>query len=85
MVVVVVVHISLTVICMLKGKLATGLIGLPIPFLSLIGAIRLAKPSSFWAQRFYGERRRLKSAARFDGDYDARHERIRDVLSGGRW
>jgi hypothetical protein len=36
-----------TIICLLKGKLNTGLLRLPIPLLALVGAVRLAKPSSF--------------------------------------
>jgi hypothetical protein len=81
----VVVHITLTVICLLKGKLTTGLVGLPIPFLSFIGAIRIAKPSSFWARRYYGDRKMAKADARFGERYRTRHERMRDVFSGGRW
>ncbi len=82
---VVIVHITFTVICLLKGKLATGLVGLPIPLLGVIGAVRTAKPSSFWARRFYGDRKMAKAAARFDDRYRIRHERVRDLFSGGRW
>jgi hypothetical protein len=81
----VIVHTTFTVICLLKGKLTTGLVGLPIPFLGFIGAIRTAKPSSFWARRFYGDRRMAKATARFGDRYEARHERLRDLFSGGRW
>jgi hypothetical protein len=80
----VVFHISYTIICLLKGKLATGLIGLPLPFVALVGAIRLAKPSSFWARRFYSGRKLARAEARFGERYLARRERLRDRFSGGR-
>jgi hypothetical protein len=70
-----------TVICLLKGKLATGLIGLVVPVISLVGAIRLAKPESYWAKRYYSEEKLTRSADRFGADYDARRERLRNRVS----
>jgi len=81
----VIVHIGCAVICLLKGKLTTGLVGLPVPFLGVVGAIRTAKPSSFWARRFYGDQKMAKATARFGDRYQTRHERLRDLFSGGRW
>jgi hypothetical protein len=78
----VVTHVGYTIICLLKGKLATGLIGLPVPTVSLIGAIRLAQPSSFWARRFYGAKKMARAEARH-ARHLARRERMRDVASGG--
>jgi hypothetical protein len=72
------------IICLLKGKLITGLLGLPIPFVALVGAVRLAKPSSYWARRWYSERKMAKSQERFGSRYQARRERLRDLFSGGR-
>jgi hypothetical protein len=77
------VHIGYTVICLLKGKIATGLIGLPVPTLSFIGSIRLAKPTSYWAQRYYSETKMARSLARFDEEHQDRIERLRDFVSGG--
>jgi len=77
-------HISYTIICLLKGKIATGLISLPVPFIALVGAIRLAKPSSFWARRFYSGRKLARAEQRFGEKYLARRERLRDRFSGGR-
>jgi hypothetical protein len=75
-------HISYTIICLLKGKIATGLISLPVPFIALVGAIRLAKPSSFWARRFYSGRKLARAQERFGEKYLARRERLRDHFSG---
>jgi hypothetical protein len=79
----VLVHIAYTMLCLLKGKLATGLIGLPLPLVALVGALRLAKPESFWARRFYSERKMSKSEERFGARYLARRERLRSLVSGG--
>ena len=80
--IVVVVHISYTIICMLKGKIPTGLIGLVISIVSLVGAIRLAKPSSYWAKRFYDETKLAKAEARFAAE-DARREKWRSRFGSG--
>lgn len=80
----VVIHIGYTVVCLLKGKIATGLIGLPIPLVGLVGAIRLAKPSSFWARRFYDEAKVADAQERFGAAHLDRRDRVRDLFSGGR-
>lgn len=80
---VVVVHIGYTIICLLKGKLVVGLFGLIIPLLGLVGAIRLGHPSSFWARRFYGERKVSQASVRYERMV-VRRERLRDSFSGGR-
>jgi len=80
----VVFHISYTIICLLKGKIATGLISLPVPLIAFVGAIRLAKPSSFWARRFYSEPKMARAQKRFDERHLARQECLRDLFSGGR-
>jgi hypothetical protein len=81
----VIINLTFAIICLLKGKLATGLVALPVPLVGLIGAIRIAKPSSFWARRWYAEPKMSKATARFDEQHAARRERLRDLFSGGRW
>ncbi|MFL6182038.1 MAG: hypothetical protein ACJ73J_06970 [Actinomycetes bacterium] len=81
---IVVLHITYTVICLLKGKIVTGLAGLPIPLVSLVGAIRIAKPSSYWAKRYYSARKTERASARFGGQYHDRQERLRQLISQGR-
>jgi len=80
----VLIHISYTMVCLLKGKLVTGLIGLPVPFVALVGAVRLATPSSFWARRFYSQRKMARAAERFGARHLARRERLRNLVSGSR-
>ena len=77
----IVVHIGYTIITLLKGKIVTGLVGLPVPILSLVGAIRLAKPSSYWARRFYSDAKLSKSARRFGDRYRERKERLQRLVS----
>ena len=74
-------HIGVCMVCMLKGKLVIGLAGLPLPTLSFLGAVRLAKPESFWARRFYGEGKLARAAARHRR-YEARRLSLRDRLFG---
>jgi hypothetical protein len=80
----VVFHISYTIICLLKGKIVTGLISLPVPLVAFVGAVRLARPSSFWARRFYSGRKMDRARERFGERHLARREHLRDLFSGGR-
>jgi hypothetical protein len=50
------VNLALAAVTLLKGKLWTGLLGLFVPVLLVVGAIRLARPSSVWARRRYEAR-----------------------------
>ena len=43
------------VICYLKGKLFVGTVGIFVPPVALVGALRLAKPGSPWARRQYAD------------------------------
>ncbi|MGW3956880.1 hypothetical protein ACWEKM_39615 [Streptomyces sp. NPDC004752] len=45
-----------------KGKTRTALYGVVVPLIALVGAVRLARPGSPWAKRFY--RRRPRARAR---------------------
>jgi hypothetical protein len=75
-------HIGLCILTMLKGKPITGLIGLPVPFFAYVGAIRLAKPTSFWARRWYGPKKMARAQARFADNRSKRLvEDLRDKFS----
>jgi hypothetical protein len=61
----------LAFICVLKGKYRTALFGLFLPPVGVVGALRLARPSSTWARhRYRGER--LERATRRAADFDKR-------------
>src|SRR5262249_62098441 len=55
------------VVTLLKGKLKFGLFGIVFAPFSVVGAVRLAKPTSIWARWLYpkGGRRLRRSEARF--------------------
>jgi hypothetical protein len=75
-------HLTMAVVCFLKSKLATGLIGIMVPLVAFVGAVRLAKPDSVWARRRYGARKVLRSKRRFGDAYQRRWDRVRDVVGG---
>ena len=56
--------ILIALVNLAKEKFGVALIGLFVPPVGLVGALRLAKPGSLWA-RYYGERKRARSRARF--------------------
>jgi hypothetical protein len=84
---VLVLNFSLAGLTLLKGKIWTGLIGLFIPFLLLVGAIRLARPDSVWAHRRYAARpRKLERARRREERYRVPAQRVKvffqDAIAG---
>ncbi|GGT57227.1 MULTISPECIES: hypothetical protein [Actinomadura] len=59
------VNLVLAVITLLKGKIWTGLIGLFMPALLIVGAIRVARPGSPWSRwRYDPASRRYQRAVR---------------------
>jgi hypothetical protein len=57
-------NLAVAVFALFKGKVWTGVIGLFISLVALVGAIRLARPGSLWARRRYDERKLARAAAR---------------------
>ena len=59
-------NLAFTVICLLKGKVWSGMIGVYISLFALVGAIRVARPGSVWARSRYpeGSRKLAKAIAR---------------------
>jgi hypothetical protein len=71
-------YVGLTGITLLKGKIWTGLIGVFIPILLIVGAIRVARPHSPWARRRYHPHRR-RGKARLERAH-RRERRYREPL-----
>lgn len=63
-----VVTLALSAVAFLKGKRVSAVAGLLFPPVALVAAVRLARPGSQWAARWYSvaklERARLRDAAR---------------------
>jgi hypothetical protein len=78
------VDLVLSVICLLKGKITTGIIGTVIGLVAIVGALRLAKPGSWWATRRYASRprRAARAARRYGLRYQQRWNRLRDLVGG---
>lgn len=78
------VNLVLCVICLLKGKVVTGVIGVFIGPVAFVGAIRLAKPDSWWANHRYASRpkRAQRAQRRYGLAYQERWNRLRDMVAG---
>jgi hypothetical protein len=72
-------------IAFLKGKAKLGAFGIFVPGLAVIGACRLAKPTSLWARRFYTTDQLESSrarAARYERRYAHLTNRVYDAIGG---
>jgi hypothetical protein len=79
----VLVDVGLAALAILKGRYLLGLLGIFIPFASLVGAMRLATPDSAWARRFYSPEgsKLARSRARF-ARLRHREKRVADAIAG---
>jgi hypothetical protein len=75
-------NLGFVVVTMAKGKPVAGAVGIMIPFIALVAAVRLAKPTSPWARGRYddGSKKLARARARFGPAYDARWNRLRDLV-----
>jgi lysyl-tRNA synthetase class 2 len=80
-------NVVFVIVTFLKGKLWLGTLGLFVPFLAVVPALRLAKPSSPWAHISYADRPlRLDRARRRDEVWHQRwlrrKHRLWDLIGG---
>jgi hypothetical protein len=82
-VLVVAIDLVLCTLAILKGKPIVGLTGVFIPLVSLVGAVRLAAPSSPWARwRYPADGRKMaRSRARYERVH-ARRLKARNAIAG---
>ncbi|MFE9400935.1 hypothetical protein ACFYNY_04060 [Streptomyces sp. NPDC006530] len=81
------VNFCFVLIALFKGKARLSIIGIFVPFVALFGAIRLARPGSPWAQRFYRKRPKARARAgmrayRHDRRWSAPRRRLQDWIGG---
>jgi hypothetical protein len=62
---VVVAVLGLAVVCFAKGRVFLGVIGLFVPVVAFVGAVRLGRPRSPWSRWRYDDGRRGRADARF--------------------
>ncbi|MDQ0796772.1 hypothetical protein [Streptomyces sp. B1I3] len=81
------VNFGFVLISLFKGKARMAVIGTLVPFIALVGALRLARPVSPWAKRFYRRRHRARSRAvlrayHHDVRWAGPRRRFQDMIGG---
>ncbi|MGW7530354.1 hypothetical protein [Streptomyces sp. NPDC054783] len=81
------VNFLFALIALSKGKARVAVFGVIVPLVALVGAIRLARPGSPWARRFYGRRPRARAKAalrtyRHDRRWARRTRAVQDWIGG---
>lgn len=72
-------------VCVAKGKYAVTLLGIFVPVVAVVCAVRLARPRSRWAERFYDEERTQHAARRaraFDDRWGPVRDAVQDLIAG---
>jgi hypothetical protein len=79
----VVITLGICAIVALKGKISSAVIGMFIPPVAWVAAIRLARPGSWWGKRRYkpGSRKLVKAGAR-KTRHDRRMRRLQNLIGG---
>ncbi|MER6118215.1 hypothetical protein [Streptomyces sp. NPDC001743] len=82
-----VVNFCFVLIALFKGKVRMAVVGALVPFVALIGAVRLARPASMWAKRFYRNRHRARArsvlrAYHHDVRWAGPRRRFQDLIGG---
>jgi len=80
-------HLAWILICLSKQRYVNALVGTFLPLVAPWGALRLGKPGSPWAKRFYGDRnpgKQARAEQRFRPDRrtDRFKEQLRDAIGG---
>ncbi|NEA62154.1 hypothetical protein [Streptomyces sp. SID12488] len=81
------VNFCFSLLALSKGKTRTAIFGVIVPFVAILGALRLARPGSAWAKRFYRRRPRARSrsvlrAYRHDRRWAGPRRRVQDLIGG---
>lgn len=79
------VHGGMVLTTLLKRKYRTALFGLFLPPVAIVGAIRIARPGSWWDRRFYGPERQARAtrrAAAFDARWTPLIRRWDNLVGG---
>lgn len=82
-----VVNFCFVLIALFKGKARMAVVGTLVPFVALVGAVRLARPTSMWAKRFYRNRHRARArsvlrAYHHDVRWAGPRRRFQDLIGG---
>jgi hypothetical protein len=80
-------NFGFSLLALSKGKGRTAIFGVIVPVVALVGAIRLARPGSPWARRFYRRRPRARARStlrvyRHDRRWAGPPRRLQDLIGG---
>ncbi|MGR3933305.1 hypothetical protein [Streptomyces sp. BRA346] len=80
-------NFAFALLALVKGKLRIAVIGVLVPLVAIVGAVRLARPGSPWDRRVYRHRPRTRArarrrAARHDARWDGVRRRLQDWIGG---
>lgn len=77
------INLGLCVLVALKGKVAAAVVGMFIPPVAWVSAIRLARPRSRWARRRYAARgKKMTRAIEREKRVQRRRRRFQDLIGG---
>ncbi|MCX5396578.1 hypothetical protein [Streptomyces sp. NBC_00102] len=82
-----VVNFLFVLVTLFKGKARMAVVGALVPFVAVIGALRLARPASPWAKRFYGRRHKARArsvlrAYHHDVRWAGPRRKFQDLIGG---
>ncbi|SED54115.1 hypothetical protein [Streptomyces sp. TLI_105] len=77
----------IVLVTLMKGKARMAVFGTLVPLVAIIGAVRLARPGSWWSRRLYGRRHRARArsrirAYRHDKRWTKVRRRLQDLIGG---
>jgi hypothetical protein len=77
------VNLAFALVAILKGRAVLGVVGVFIPLVAAVGAVRLARPHSFWGRRWYpaGSSRQRRAEARFPPGRRTRWDALVDLFA----
>jgi hypothetical protein len=76
-------NLMFALVAILKGRAALGVIGVLLPLVAMVAAVRVARPGSAWARRWYrpGSPRWHRSHRRFPAGARGRRGRLVDLFT----
>jgi hypothetical protein len=71
---------AFAMVALLKGRVVLAVIGVFVPLVAIVAALRLARPRSWWARR-YDPEKLSRSHARFPATRATRLDRLVDLFA----
>ncbi|MEV7676547.1 hypothetical protein ACWDNT_17635 [Streptomyces sp. NPDC000963] len=86
-IVTIVLNFLFILVSLVKGKFRMAVMGVFVPFVAIVGAVRLARPGSWWSKRFYRRRHRARARSRLrtyrhDRRWTKVRRRFQDLIGG---